>query len=135
YRFDPGLRSAKRPDHPGRARCPAHHSRGRRRGARLATSDFGPRAGVGPLARHARDCEIQGRTDRRPYRARRRPAMNPVDFARELIDIDSTTGRDQEGGEWLARSLRSLGYHVDEQPVANGRRNVIATIDSPIVVL
>jgi acetylornithine deacetylase len=60
--------------------------------------------------------------------------MNAVDFARELIDIDSTTGREQEAGEWLSRSLRSLGYRVDEQPVANGRRNVVATLDSPIVV-
>ena len=60
--------------------------------------------------------------------------MNAVDFARELIDIDSTTGREQEAGEWLARSLRSLGYRVDEQPVSDGRRNVVATIDSPVVV-
>ena len=43
--------------------------------------------------------------------------MNAVEFARELIDIDSTTGREQEAGEWLRRSLRSLGYRVDEQPV------------------
>ena len=61
--------------------------------------------------------------------------MNAVDFARQLIDIDSTTGREQEAGEWLSRSLGSLGYRVDEQPVANGRRNVVATLDSPIVVL
>jgi acetylornithine deacetylase len=61
--------------------------------------------------------------------------MNAVDFARELIDIDSTTGREQEAGEWLARSLRSLGYCVDEQAVSNGRRNIVATIDSPVVVL
>ena len=61
--------------------------------------------------------------------------MNAVDFARELIDIDSTTGREQEAGECLARSLRSLGYRVDEQPVRNGRQNIVATIDSPVVVL
>ena len=61
--------------------------------------------------------------------------MNAVDFARELIDIDSTTGREQEAGECLARSLRSLGYRVDEQPVGNGRQNIVATIDSPMVVL
>jgi acetylornithine deacetylase len=61
--------------------------------------------------------------------------MNAVDFARELIDIDSTTGREQDAGEWLSRSLRSLGYRVHEQPVSNGRHNIVATIDSPVVVL
>lgn len=61
--------------------------------------------------------------------------MNAVDFARELIDIDSTTGREQEAGECLARNLRSLGYQVDEQPVSGGRRNVVATLDPPVVVL
>ena len=61
--------------------------------------------------------------------------MNAVDFARELIDIDSTTGREQEAGECLARSLRSLGYRVDEQPISNGRQNIVASIDSPVVVL
>ena len=61
--------------------------------------------------------------------------MNAVDFARELIDIDSTTGREQEAGEWLTRSLRSLGYRVDQQPVSDGRCNVVATVDDPVVVL
>ncbi len=61
--------------------------------------------------------------------------MNAVDFARDLIDIDSTTGCEQEAGEWLTRSLRSLGYRVDQQPVSNGRCNVVATIDDPVVVL
>jgi acetylornithine deacetylase len=61
--------------------------------------------------------------------------MNPVAFARELIDIDSTTGKEQQAGEWLARSLRSLGYSVEEQAVAGGRFNVIATLDRPVVVL
>jgi len=61
--------------------------------------------------------------------------MNAVDFARELIDIDSTTGREQEAGERLTRNLRSLGYRVDQQPVANGRENIVATLDDPLVVL
>ena len=61
--------------------------------------------------------------------------MNAVDFARELIDIDSTTGREQEAGECLTRNLRTLGYRVDEQPVSAGRRNVVATIEPPVVVL
>lgn len=61
--------------------------------------------------------------------------MNAVDFARALIDIDSTTGVEQAAGEWLAGELRSLGYDVVEQPVSGGRRNVLATLDPPAVVL
>lgn len=58
-----------------------------------------------------------------------------VRFARELIDIDSTTGREQAAGEWLASALARLGYTVDRQPVADGRFNVYARIDAPAVVL
>lgn len=61
--------------------------------------------------------------------------MNVVDFARELIDIDSTTGREQAAGEWLASALRSLGYGVEEQPVHNGRSNIVAAVEPPVVVL
>ena len=61
--------------------------------------------------------------------------MKPVEFARELIDIDSTTGREQAAGDWLAARLRAMGYRVVEQPVGNGRRNIVATLDAPIVVL
>jgi acetylornithine deacetylase len=58
-----------------------------------------------------------------------------VAFARELIDIDSTTGREQTAGEWLARQLESRGYHVERQPVAGGRFNVFARDDRPEIVL
>ncbi|HYT74666.1 MAG TPA: M20/M25/M40 family metallo-hydrolase [Vicinamibacterales bacterium] len=58
-----------------------------------------------------------------------------VAFARHLIDIDSTTGREQAAGEWLASALRDLGYDVVRQPVADGRFNVFARIDQPSVVL
>ena len=61
--------------------------------------------------------------------------MNAVDFARQLIDIDSTTGREQAAGDWLVRALRALGYRVAEQPVTDGRRNVLATTGDPLVVL
>ena len=53
--------------------------------------------------------------------------MDPVAFARGLIDIDSTTGREGEAGRWLARRLRELGFAVTEQPVDGERGNVIAT--------
>lgn len=61
--------------------------------------------------------------------------LNVVSFARELIDIDSTTGREHQAGQWLAARLRTMGYVVSEQPVADGRCNIIATVDRPAVVL
>ena len=57
-----------------------------------------------------------------------------VAFARELIDIDSTTGREQAAGEWLASRLAQLGYIVERQPVGEGRFNVFARLDQPSVV-
>jgi acetylornithine deacetylase len=56
-------------------------------------------------------------------------------FARELIDIDSTTGREGEAATWLATKLRALGWNVAEQPVDGDRFNVLAAIDTPDVVL
>jgi acetylornithine deacetylase len=64
--------------------------------------------------------------------------MDPVDtlaLARALIDIDSTTGRENEAGAWLAAFLRDRGYSVVEQRVERGCANVFATLDDPIVVL
>lgn len=58
-----------------------------------------------------------------------------IAFARQLVDIDSTTGREQQAGEWLASHLATLGYRVDRQPVAGGRFNVYARLDDPVVVL
>jgi acetylornithine deacetylase len=57
-----------------------------------------------------------------------------VPLARTLVDIDSTTGRETDCGRWLAAYLRACGYRVQEQPVADGRFNVLATIDNPVVV-
>lgn len=64
--------------------------------------------------------------------------MDPVAalaFARELIDIDSTTGREIAAGEWLASRLSALGYRVTKQPVVDGRFNVLAVLNAPEVVL
>lgn len=62
--------------------------------------------------------------------------IDPVAFARNLIDIDSTTGQEAEAGAWLARALRERGYNVTEQPAAGDRFNVFAQLDkSPRVVL
>jgi acetylornithine deacetylase len=61
--------------------------------------------------------------------------LNLVAFARALIDIDSTTGREQAAGTWLASELERRGYQVERQAVADGRFNVIAWLDDPAVVL
>ena len=63
--------------------------------------------------------------------------VNPLDtvaFARALIDIDSTTGREQAAGAFLAAALEQRGYRVERQPVADGRFNVFAWRDDPVVV-
>lgn len=60
--------------------------------------------------------------------------FDPLRFARDLIDIDSTTGREHEAGAWLAARLRDLGYTVAEQPVERGCANVLATLGEPTIV-
>ncbi len=62
-------------------------------------------------------------------------ALNLVELARSLIDLDSTTGREAAVCPWLANHLRALGYQVTEQPVSNGRSNLLATLEPPLVVL
>jgi acetylornithine deacetylase len=61
--------------------------------------------------------------------------VDPVVLARQLIDIDSTTGREGEVAAVLARYLRERGYSVLEQPLRDGRANVIAAIGEPQLVL
>lgn len=65
--------------------------------------------------------------------------MDPVEtiaLARQLVDIDSTTGGEGEACGWLAGWLRGRGYAVVEQAVGGGdRRNLLATRDPrPVVV-
>ncbi len=57
--------------------------------------------------------------------------MDPVALTRALVDIDSTTGREESAGRWLAGQLRDLGYTVTEQPVTEGRFNIFAKLDAP----
>ena len=60
--------------------------------------------------------------------------LRQIALTRQLIDIDSTTGREQEAGRFLATTLRDLGYRVTEQPVAGDRFNVFASVGQPAVV-
>ncbi len=69
-------------------------------------------------------------------------AVDVLGFARQLIDIESTTGNEGEVGKCLADYLRARGYSVLEQPVpelpGSGSRfpriNVIAAVGEPDVV-
>lgn len=61
-------------------------------------------------------------------------ALDPISLTRSLVDIDSTTGREGEAGQWLATFLRELGYQVSEQPVSDGRFNVFASLERDPVV-
>ena len=61
-------------------------------------------------------------------------AVDPVALTRQLVDIDSTTGREGEVAAVLAVLLRERGYAVLEQPVDAGRTNVIAAVGEPKVV-
>jgi acetylornithine deacetylase len=60
--------------------------------------------------------------------------VDPVRLARELIDIDSTTGSEGRVAAFLARYLRERGYSVLDQPVAQDRCNVIAAVGEPQLV-
>lgn len=61
-------------------------------------------------------------------------SLETLAFARALIDIDSTTGREEQAGAWLAAELRRRGYTVAEQPVARGCVNLFASLEPPVVV-
>jgi acetylornithine deacetylase len=60
--------------------------------------------------------------------------LETLEFARTLVDIDSTTGHERAAGDWLASVLRGRGYTVVEQPLTRGCSNILATLDDPLVV-
>jgi len=64
--------------------------------------------------------------------------IDPLALARQLIDIESTTGNEGDVGKFLADVLRNRGYSVLEQPLAaiagKPRHNVIAAVGEPEVV-
>jgi acetylornithine deacetylase len=61
--------------------------------------------------------------------------LTQIRLTRDLIDIDSTTGREADAGKFLAGLLRDLGYRVTEQPVAGDRFNVLAVTGEPATVV
>ena len=52
--------------------------------------------------------------------------MDVIGLTRQLVDIQSTTGRAGSAGEFLALQLEKLGYAVERMAVAEGRFNVCA---------
>lgn len=50
-------------------------------------------------------------------------------WTRELIAIDSVTGREGELASWLAGEMPARGWTVRELPVEGTRRNLLATFD------
>jgi acetylornithine deacetylase len=61
--------------------------------------------------------------------------LNLVAAARQIIDIDSTTGREGEAGAVIARWLAERGWRVRTQPVDATRFNIVATVsDRPPAV-
>jgi acetylornithine deacetylase len=63
--------------------------------------------------------------------------MNLFQLTRELVDIPSITGYEAPVGHFLLSLLKDLGYHVEQQPVAQDRFNVLATRPNapPTIVL
>ena len=61
--------------------------------------------------------------------------LDLVGLTRALVDIDSTTGSEAPAGRWLADYLRAQSFTVIEQPVDDGRFNVLASVaPNPVVV-
>src|SRR3954447_6888170 len=75
---------------------------------------------MGIVAGDADHREVPRREDQRADGARIVDTLAAVAFARELIDIDSTTGIEQAAGEWLVRELERRGYRVERPPRARG---------------
>jgi acetylornithine deacetylase len=62
--------------------------------------------------------------------------IDPIAFARQLIDIPSTTGDEFAHAELLDRELQRLGFATRRQEVAEGRFNLFASAGGrPRVVL
>src|SRR5690349_23249697 len=59
-----------------------------------------------------------------------------IALTRSLVDIDSTTGREAEVGQWLVNYLSEHGLSVATQQVDQSRFNIYATNGggSPVVV-
>jgi acetylornithine deacetylase len=57
--------------------------------------------------------------------------MDPLRLTRELVDIESTTGREADVGNFLLAHLAALGWEARAMPVEEGRFNVHAAPPGP----
>ena len=53
--------------------------------------------------------------------------FDPIRFARQFIDIPSPTEQERDAGDFLFKTLESLGYQCRRQEVADNRFNVYAS--------
>lgn len=60
--------------------------------------------------------------------------MDPIALTRELVQLETPTGREGPVVDYLARLLEGLGYRVTRQPVTPGRDNLYAYREPPLVV-
>lgn len=60
--------------------------------------------------------------------------MDPIALTKELVALETPTGREGPAVDLLAGLLDRLGYHVVRQPVTPGRDNLYAYGESPTVV-
>ncbi len=59
---------------------------------------------------------------------------DPFELVRRLVAVESPTGREGPATDLLAAHLAALGYHVELQEVAPGRRNLYAYRAPPLLV-
>src|SRR5260370_10363070 len=57
------------------------------------------------------------------------------ELARNLVAIESVTGNEHACAEFLRGNLETRGFHVETQPVSDGRANILALQGKPEVVL
>lgn len=62
-------------------------------------------------------------------------SVDPAALAAELVRIPSPTGAEATVAEHVARALEDRGWTLTRQPVGDGRFNVYARHDDPVVVL
>ena len=61
--------------------------------------------------------------------------MKLFDLAKQLIQIESISGNEQQIANFLFDYLKQFGFVVEFQNVCNGRKNIYARIGNPQVVL
>ncbi|HEU4829136.1 MAG TPA: M20/M25/M40 family metallo-hydrolase [Gemmatimonadales bacterium] len=59
---------------------------------------------------------------------------DPFELVRRLVAVESPTGAEAPATDLLAAHLGALGYHVELQAVAPGRRNLFAWREPPALV-